>query len=267
MGLFGGGGSKEGEVPSPEDYYTQAKEYYANYSQWTKDATDRYERDLSMNQARYSAGGGRGDNAYLKTLNDARTKTYQEEMKDLEGGEHGKFLTAYFNDAKQSMKGQLGDFAAPNAMTAKGAFRNRGGSELGTQNYFKPSQEARDARETTDNAQTQMSRFTSKSAAPGSAPGARQDWASVGASGGIGGVGPQGMIDQGANTVAAQQGIFAAENARIDAITMDEMFGKEFGAAKSTSSLEDKAVERARSGASGRKTGGAGEEARSAWWG
>ena len=267
--MFGGGGGKEGEVPSAKEYYAQAKEYYANYSQWTKDETDRYNRDIASNNARYSAGGGRGDNEYLDTLNKARETSYHDAMKDLERGEHGSFLTAYFNETKESMKGSLADYAAPGAMTAKGAYRNRGDNMFGSQEYFKPSQVAMDARKATDDAQDQVRRFTSNSSAPGSTPGARQDWASVGASGGIGGVGSQGMIDQGNSMIASTRGTFEAERNRIDALTMDDLFGAEFGAADTGPSLEEQAIDRANQSAGGRQAARADDpdEKRSAWWG
>ncbi|RKX21687.1 MAG: hypothetical protein DRP45_12020, partial [Candidatus Zixiibacteriota bacterium] len=138
MGLFGGGG-KDMEMPSAQDLYDQAEGYYANYGQWIKAATDQYERDISMNKASYGAAGGRGDDAYLKKINDARATSYHETLAELEGGEHGKYLTNYFNKAKEAV---LEDYA-PKKKAEVGTGILAGvdmdwqrGSGYGTDKYF-----------------------------------------------------------------------------------------------------------------------------------
>ena len=259
MGLLGGG-EKEGKAPSAEDYYTQAKEYYGNYRQWTKDATDRYERDTSMNQARYSAGGGRGDSTYLGTLNEARKKTFEEEMADLEGGEHGKFLTAYLNDVKSGLKSQVAGKSESQGPSHLQPADTRGRSQMGGAQYFENNipQEVRDARGAADEAQTFNREHTQTTWV-----GNQQMTSMIPQVGGtLMDKQVAGQMENNKNTIALADSMMGEYNTKIDALTMDDLFGAEFGAATTDTPLEDKAIERARGGASG----GAPDE-RSAWWG
>ena len=263
MGLLGGG-DKEGKAPSAEDFYTQAKGYYANYSKWTGEEKERLDKDSAAIRARYSAGGGRGDSTYMDKMLGAREDSYHEAMADLEGGEHGKFLTAYFNDVKSGLKSQVAGKSESQGPSHLQPADTRGRSQMGGAQYFENNipQEVRDARGAADRAQTFNREHTQTTWV-----GNQQMTSMIPQVGGtMMDKQVAGQMEANKNTIALANSMMGEYNAKIDALTMDDLFGAEFGAADAGPNEEDKAIQRAQSGASGRQ-GGISEKQRSAWWG
>jgi len=259
MGLFSSS-KKEMEMPSAQDFYDQAEGYYKNYQQWTGDETSRYERDIATTKSRYSAGGGRGDSEYLNKLTDARTTSYHEAMADLEGGEHGKFLTKYLQDVKSTLKSSVASKEYRN-QSHKVASGNQQKRNYGVANeqFFNQNipQELRDQRNAADEAQDFIKSNTTTNIA---------GQESIGPSSQLGALSHsqfQSKLNESRATIATADKATTAFNERIDAMTMDDLFGAEFGRGDEGQSLEDKAIKRAQTGAGG----GVVDEERSAWWG
>lgn len=96
--------------PKPEDYYNQAKGYWDNYSKWTSEATDRFQRDFHNASARYASGGmatnGPGSEM-VKKFQEARKTAYDEEMAGFKEGEHGKYIAEYAGAVRQDLRQAL----------------------------------------------------------------------------------------------------------------------------------------------------------------
>jgi len=87
-------------APSPADYRKQAQQYWGNYGQWTADETARYEKDMARVRATQGAANGPNMSGVFA---DKRQKEYEARMQELKGGEHGKYLTDYYNEAQKSI--------------------------------------------------------------------------------------------------------------------------------------------------------------------
>jgi len=257
MGLFGGG-DKEMEMPTPQEYFDQAQGYYENYRQWTGDETARYERDVATNRARYGASGSAADNPMLNKVNEARTTSYHEAMSDLEGGEHGKYLTQYYNAVKENV---LKDYA-PRKKVEKGTGILAGvdmdywaDDAYGTSSYFSdvdvPGRgQARELQDKIFNLEEAGRPQT--------------------AMGGSIRMNPETQGEELARTnqLAALTG--QLEGLRTTAeteMTMDRVFGSKFGGYEEKGPAEAKAIERARGGAGGRAAPTDTKLGSTSWWG
>jgi hypothetical protein len=104
-------------TPSPADYRKQAEQYWGNYGQWTADETARYEKDMA--RVRATQGASTGPNM-SGVFADKRQKEYEARMQELKGGEHGKFLTDYYNEGKKSIASAY-NISSPYSMMTAGS--------------------------------------------------------------------------------------------------------------------------------------------------
>jgi hypothetical protein len=105
-------------TPSPADYRKQAEQYWGNYGQWTADETARYEKDMARVRATQGAANGPNMSGVFA---DKRQKEYEARMQELKGGEHGKFLTDYYNEAMKDFKKPLSTKAQRELLGKMGA--------------------------------------------------------------------------------------------------------------------------------------------------
>jgi hypothetical protein len=78
------------------DYRNQAQGYWSNYGKWMADEKASYEKDLAKIRAQNTAGGPNMYSVFEKE----RTNKYEQAMKDIQGGEHARFLKEYYEDTK-----------------------------------------------------------------------------------------------------------------------------------------------------------------------
>lgn len=131
---MGGGGKGGPKGPSPQDIakaeFSQAKGYWENYGKWRGEAQTSYERELADLRARAGASGGGPQSELLAQLEAERTGKYEQELKGLQSGEHGSFLTSYFQKTQKELVSSAQQREAFQAQTSQGNAFGKGGTAL-----------------------------------------------------------------------------------------------------------------------------------------
>ncbi len=240
MGLFGGN-KKEGETIEPSEYFEQAKGYYGTYSKWTKEAKDRYKSDSAKNRAASASSGGNGD--MLEAVQNKRANEQATSLKDLENGEHGRFLTAYFNETKRGILGALNATSEKTSSITPNTIRQDRGKFGGAQ-FFDSILDA-GTREIIKN-RNSLALDTSNESIDEGARASNPIF--------------QGALDhtkrkQGKLRVLNQS--LQSKVKEVEGLTFDEFFGGQFGSGEQPLSNEQQAKNRAKNAASGRRSAAA----------